>query len=74
MTDPIAKRPAAQTAYALTLKGDERHIAAPGRYQFGLPADALGLCGKLIRYQLRSQPWTEQIPICDLCSARSADL
>jgi hypothetical protein len=61
--------------YALTLTGDERHVFNPLPDRPGyLPTDGLALCGKLVRYRLRSQPWADAIPRCRLCVARGATL
>ncbi len=61
--------------YALTLAGEERHIVnpLPDRSAY-MPPDALALRGKLVRYRLRSQPWTNAIPDCRLCATRGASL
>lgn len=57
--------------YALTLIGDERHafVPLPDRPDY-MPPDAVSLCGKLLRYRLRGQSWTEHVPGCRLCAAR----
>lgn len=61
--------------YALTLRGEERHIFNPlPEYPAYLPSDGRALCGKLVRYLLRSQPWVDAIPQCRLCAARGATL
>lgn len=61
--------------HALTLTGEERHIfnPLPDRPDY-LPPDALAMCGKLVRYRLRSQPWADAIPECRLCAARGVTL
>lgn len=53
--------------YALTLKGDRRHVYLPQPGWYGLRGDALALCGKLVRYRLGSQWWTRWIPKCRPC-------
>lgn len=61
--------------YALTLHGDEKHVFVPlPDFPGSLPPSSTALCGKLVRYLLRDQPWTEHVPGCQLCVTRGATL
>jgi hypothetical protein len=59
--------PARRWFYALTFKGDSRHVYLPEPGEFIIPGDATALCGKLIRYRLRAQKWANRIPRCPTC-------
>lgn len=55
--------PARRWFYALTFKGEQRHIYLPQPGE----RNAQALCGKLIRYRLPAQKWVNRVPRCPTC-------
>lgn len=63
--------PPPKMIYALTLRGDEKHVYMPAVGEYGLPVDAKAVCGKLVRFALRDQEWADRVPACEKCTRRT---